>query len=190
MPPRDRFVHPADGGVGVTRRDADAETASRRPAGLPDRDPLDIAARSTRRPARSRLSAPGPPPRARSAPAQTGGGDGDPPGRGVRCPGHPPPHREATARIAKHPFCPPAWVSPAGGHGGGRRRARGAAAGAVAAGCRAARPSAWRPVAPGATGSARPRRVPRWPRRCSARPSARFSTPRRASRRWWTRRAR
>ena len=55
---------------------------------------------------------------------------------------------------------------------------------------RPARPSAWRPVAPGATGSARPRRVPRWPRRCSARPSARFSTPRRASRRWWTRRAR
>ena len=49
---------------------------------------------------------------------------------------------------------------------------------------------AGRPVAPGATGSARPRRVPRWPRRCSARPSARFSTPRRASRRWWTRRAR
>ena len=46
------------------------------------------------------------------------------------------------------------------------------------------------PVAPGATGSARPPRVPRWPRRCSARPSARFSTPRRASRRWWTRRAR
>ena len=173
MPPRDRCVHPEDGGVGVTRRDADAETASRRPAGLPDRDPLDIAARSTRRPARSRLSAPGPPPRARSAPAQTGGGDGDPPGRGVRCPGHPPPHREATARIAKHPFC-----SPAGGvAGGGPRR-------------RPARPSAWRPVSPGATGSARPPRVPRWPRRCSARPSARFSTPRRASRRWWTRRAR
>ena len=42
----------------------------------------------------------------------------------------------------------------------------------------------------GLTGSARPPRVPRWPRRCSARPSARFSTPRRASRRWWTRRAR
>ena len=116
-----------------------------------------------------------PTPRARFVPAQTGGGDGDPPGRGVRCPGHPPPHREATARIAKHPVCSPAGVSPGGGHG---------------AGCRPARPSAWRPVSPGATGSARPRRVPRWPRRCSARPSARFSTPRRASRRWWTRRVR
>ena len=123
--------------------------------------PLHIStATGTSPAARSRLSAPGPPPRARFVPAQTGGGDGDPPGRGVRCPGHPP-HREATARIAKHPF-----YSPAGGHGAGR------------------------PVSPGATGSARPRRVPRWPRRCSARPSARFSTPRRASRRWWTRRAR
>ena len=46
--------------------------------------------------ARSHPSASGPPPRALSAPAQTGGGDGDPPGLGVRCPGHPPPHREST----------------------------------------------------------------------------------------------
>ena len=170
--PGDRCVHPADGGVGVTRRAADAETASRRPAGRPDRDPRDSAARATSRPARSRRSAPGPPPRARFVPAQTGGGDGDPPGRGVRCPGHPPPSRGARAQ--RHASC----VCAGGGvAGGGPRR-------------RPARPSAGRPVAPGATGSARPRRVPRWPRRCSARPSARFSTPRRASRRWWTRRAR
>ena len=73
-------------------------------------------------------------------------------------------------------------VSPAGHRpGAGRGRGR------LPAGNR---PSAGRPVAPGATGSARPPRVPRGPRRCSARPSARFSTPRRASRRWWTRRAR
>ena len=82
---------------GVTRRAAAAETARRRPAGRPARDPRARAARATSRPARSRRAAPGPPPRARFVPAPTGGGDGDPPGRGVRGPGHPPPSRGARA---------------------------------------------------------------------------------------------
>ena len=78
--------------------------------------------------ARSRPSAPGPPPRARSAPAQTGGGDGDPPGRGVRCPGHPPP-LESRPGESRSILFSPAGVSPAGGPvsllrpGAGRPRA-------------------------------------------------------------------
>ena len=176
----DRIVHQATGLT--TTGDSDRRKAAPTEPDGP-RSTEEHALMGTRRDVASRRSAPsghvatttrqrGPFSRCHQVPfllaisTQTGGGDGDPPGRGVRCPGHPPPHREATARIAKHPICSPAGVSPAGGHGAGR------------------------PVSPGATGSARPRRVPRWPRRCSARPSARFSTPRRASRRWWTRRAR
>ena len=117
LPPRDRGGPPADGGVGGTRRAAAAETARRRPAGRPARDPLDSAARATSRPARSRRAAPGPPPRARGVPAPTGGGDGDPPGRGGRGPGPPPPSRGA--RAPRHASC---VVADGGGAGGGPRR--------------------------------------------------------------------
>ena len=140
------------------------------------------------------------------------GGDRDPRAAGAAQRASPRAVRSGR-HVARPPWSPPDPVRSGvwGGRcdrGGGRvcahprgprrRRARPARRGGCRRGARARRGrrlrrprrGAGRPVAPGATGSARPRRVPRWPRRCSARPSARFSTPRRASRRWWTRRAR
>ena len=123
LPPRDRGGPPADGGVGGTRRAAAAETARRRPAGRPARDPLDSAARATSRPARSRRAAPGPPPRARGVPAPPGGGDGDPPGRGGRGPGASPPI-ERRPRAAPRLLCVRRRGAPAPGGPPVRRAAR------------------------------------------------------------------